>query len=55
MTPTLERARQYAAEVRERNKPDCNCETCRRERLLPMVMQMAQNWPMRNKSVRRVK
>jgi hypothetical protein len=52
---TLENAKQYAAAVRERNKPDCDCETCRRERLLPIVMQIAANWQMRAKSVRRVK
>jgi hypothetical protein len=52
---TLENAKQYAATVRERNKPECHCETCRRERLLPIVMQMTERWPMRAKSVRRIK
>lgn len=51
---TLENAKQYAAAVRERNKPECDCETCRRERLLPIVMQMTKNWPAKAKQLRRV-
>lgn len=37
---THEQARAYAAEVRERNKPPCDCETCVQLRLLPMVQRI---------------
>lgn len=40
----LERARQYAAEARERNKPACQCQTCRLQELEPAVMNITQNW-----------
>jgi hypothetical protein len=48
-TPTpqrlkFERAKQYAAEVRERNKPACDCEACRLNEMLPAVKQIAESW-----------
>lgn len=33
----LEAAKQYAAAAKERNKPDCTCETCKRIALLPAI------------------
>jgi hypothetical protein len=42
--PRIERAKQYAAEVRERNKPACDCEACRLNEMLPAVKQIAESW-----------
>jgi hypothetical protein len=44
MKARLERAAKYAAEARERNTPPCNCDTCRRESLLPVVQNITNNW-----------
>lgn len=44
MQAKVERATQYAAEARARNQPACNCETCRREALLPAVQNITTNW-----------
>lgn len=40
----LEKARAYAAEAKERNKPGCECETCRMKEKEPGVIQLLQNW-----------
>ncbi len=39
-----ELARQYAAEARERNKPPCDCEACKRDEMLPAVLNIINNW-----------
>lgn len=44
MQARLDRAAKYAAEARERNTPPCNCDTCRREALLPAVQNITTNW-----------
>lgn len=40
----FEWARKYAEEAKQRNKPKCDCESCREKELLPAVMQITQNW-----------
>lgn len=38
-------AKQYAAEAKARNQPDCNCQLCVRERLLPAVLNItSKSW-----------
>jgi hypothetical protein len=39
-----EQAKAYAAAVRERNKPTCDCPTCREKELLPAVIQLTEGW-----------
>lgn len=46
--PVIDRAEQariYAAEARERNKPKCDCDACRRIELEPAIVQLVRNWP----------
>jgi hypothetical protein len=40
----VERAKQYAAEARERNKQGCPCDACRLNEMLPAVKQIAESW-----------
>lgn len=40
----LDRAQQYAAEVRARNKPPCQCQVCREAETLPAVMNIVAAW-----------
>ena len=40
----FERARAYADEARERNRPECQCETCVQQRALPAVLRLLANW-----------
>jgi hypothetical protein len=40
----LSKAQQYAAAVRERNQPPCQCETCRQIELLPAVQRITERW-----------
>lgn len=37
-------ARQYAAQVRERNKLPCQCDTCKTIELLPAVQRLTERW-----------
>lgn len=37
-------AHKYAAQVRERNKPPCQCDNCKRLELEPAVLQLVNNW-----------
>lgn len=40
----LKAAKEYAAAVRERNAPACDCKTCREIELLPAVQRILVNW-----------
>lgn len=40
----LERAKEYAAQARQRNRLPCNCPTCRQMEMLPAVLQITNNW-----------
>lgn len=46
MDARLAAASEYAAQVRARNKPPCDCETCIQAALLPAVIQITERWPM---------
>lgn len=41
---SFEKARRYAAEAKERNKPVCDCESCRYLADLERVKQLTTNW-----------
>lgn len=37
-------AKEYAFAARERNKPICDCDTCKQIELLPSVIQLVERW-----------
>ncbi|HTD03668.1 hypothetical protein [Undibacterium sp.] len=41
---TFEQARIYAAQVRERKQPVCDCPACRQAANLSNVKQLVNNW-----------
>lgn len=40
----VEKARQYAEQVRQRNKTPCTCAICVEVETLPKVQQITENW-----------
>lgn len=40
----LAAAKAYAAAAKERNKPACDCKTCKEIELLPSVIRLTQRW-----------
>lgn len=39
-----EAALAYAAEAKERNKPECECDLCKQAAMLPTVQRIIENW-----------
>lgn len=40
----LEAAKIYAAQAKERNKPQHQCDACREREMLPAVIQLLERW-----------